>query len=867
MTQATKALPARPNLAYLRKLSKLRLRAMRESDPSSRLADAQLAIAREYGFASWRKLRAFVQSARRSDADVSIDLVNQFLDLAVPRPDEDHRGGRLEPAIELLSRHPQLARANIYTAAVVGEHNRIAELLRENRSLANEPGGIRNWPPLCYLAFSRFLRIEKKQRSNEFVKSAKALLDAGADVNSFYMAGNEVETVLYGACGVANDRKLTRLLLDRGAKPVHPPDNESLYHVTEFSDHACLKLILDAAPRDTFFSYCMCHMMDREDPAGLKMFLDRGGDPNILIDRGQPRGWRPLHFAIHRRRSAKIIRILLDYGADPNLANADGTTPYAFAAFLGHADAARELLKHGANDDLPQSGRLLAAIMSGDREAARAMIRDVPDFLKSLSLAHPTLLAYAADSGNLPAVHFLLDLGFDIEAHGDWGTPLHHAAWRGHLAMTRLLIQRGARLDAINHFGGDTLRTAIHGASHAGHTNGPPLVELIARAMPAADLAPYLEYARGHNNSNVIDVLERIATERRDGAAERRAQARKTSRTVQWKPLMDAAFMGDVEKARKLLDAGADPNCISTTAHRYRPLHRAIERKKTMPKHEGHDRVVNLLLERGADPRLRATMGQLTALQLAAVGETRFVPLLLTHFRPLDMFHATVVGDARRVRELLKRNHSLANAKDVNGFTPLHYCAASAMYKQSPDQSRLQIAIAKMLLEAGAKPDATHLWNNEWPIPVLFYCCGHHDNAELAKLLMDAGADPCDGESIYHAADEGHVACLALFEKMIDRRKLANECTGALPNLLHWGRTRGIKWLLAHGADPNFISPLYGNSALQEAARNGAHERVIELLLKHSADPRLKNREGKTAIQLAREAGKNRVVRQLEARL
>src|SRR4051812_23708876 len=138
MTQAANALPARPNLSYLRKLSKQRLRAMRDSAPASRLADAQLAVAREHGFASWRKLKAFVQTARAARASAQnvaeqfdAALVDQFLDLSVPRPDESHRHGGLEPALELLSREPRLARSNVYTAAVVGEHNRLAELLAE----------------------------------------------------------------------------------------------------------------------------------------------------------------------------------------------------------------------------------------------------------------------------------------------------------------------------------------------------------------------------------------------------------------------------------------------------------------------------------------------------------------------------------------------------------------------------------------------------------------------------------------------------------------------------------------------------------------------------------------------------------------
>jgi catechol 2,3-dioxygenase-like lactoylglutathione lyase family enzyme len=51
-------LPERPSLAYLRKLAKDRLEKLRQSDPETKLAAALLDVAREYGFPSWRALKA-----------------------------------------------------------------------------------------------------------------------------------------------------------------------------------------------------------------------------------------------------------------------------------------------------------------------------------------------------------------------------------------------------------------------------------------------------------------------------------------------------------------------------------------------------------------------------------------------------------------------------------------------------------------------------------------------------------------------------------------------------------------------------------------------------------------------------------------
>src|SRR5262245_6703411 len=62
-------LPARPNLEWLKKISKERLEALRVANPKAKLSEAQLAVAREYGFLSWRKLEAKVEEIRAALPD------------------------------------------------------------------------------------------------------------------------------------------------------------------------------------------------------------------------------------------------------------------------------------------------------------------------------------------------------------------------------------------------------------------------------------------------------------------------------------------------------------------------------------------------------------------------------------------------------------------------------------------------------------------------------------------------------------------------------------------------------------------------------------------------------------------------------
>jgi SOS-response transcriptional repressor LexA len=57
-----KALPPQPHIDWLKKTAKQRLATLRADDPSAKLADAQREIARECGFASWRALRAHLDT-------------------------------------------------------------------------------------------------------------------------------------------------------------------------------------------------------------------------------------------------------------------------------------------------------------------------------------------------------------------------------------------------------------------------------------------------------------------------------------------------------------------------------------------------------------------------------------------------------------------------------------------------------------------------------------------------------------------------------------------------------------------------------------------------------------------------------------
>jgi hypothetical protein len=64
----SRELPVHPNLDHLRNQARLLLRELKARNPRARLADAQHAVAKEYGFVNWAALKAHVQSQPPAEA-------------------------------------------------------------------------------------------------------------------------------------------------------------------------------------------------------------------------------------------------------------------------------------------------------------------------------------------------------------------------------------------------------------------------------------------------------------------------------------------------------------------------------------------------------------------------------------------------------------------------------------------------------------------------------------------------------------------------------------------------------------------------------------------------------------------------------
>jgi ankyrin repeat protein len=136
-------------------------------------------------------------------------------------------------------------------------------------------------------------------------------------------------------------------------------------------------------------------------------------------------------------------------------------------------------------------------------------------------------------------------------------------------------------------------------------------------------------------------------------------------------------------------------------------------------------------------------------LQALYRGDREQVDSLLARDPELSVFEAAAFGRTDRLRELLDADESLANAYGDDGFQPLGLACFFG-----------HVDAAQLLLERGADPNTLgrneHIKTNALHAAAAAQTAGEETRYELAKLLLDHGADPHipQGTSEIRAIDE-----------------------------------------------------------------------------------------------------------------
>ncbi len=353
-------------------------------------------------------------NARRTDGARPIQLTNG---------DYHYRGWRDVPKdvatipgevlAHLIARG---AHVDIWTAAHVGDLNRVRDLLDQDPSLANRNSDYNSY----YLGCGSPL---KNAAAKGHIEIVKPLLERGADPNLPEEGIAPRGHALYSAVYNGHD-EVARLLLETGAYPNVEVESsaDTLSIAILNGDQTMIDLLCTyGAARPV---HLLAHYNDLRtaaavfaaNPALADCPAALGSAASEQFVRLMLRYQPDLPKRVTVAKTREVTELLFQHGMDPNRPNWLRITPLHHLAENGDLENAAVFLDHGAD------------LHARDEELCS------------------TPLAYAAKSGKTRMVEFLLKRGAKPNLPDDppWATPLAWATRRGHGEIVGLLKQHGA---------------------------------------------------------------------------------------------------------------------------------------------------------------------------------------------------------------------------------------------------------------------------------------------------------------------------------------------------------------------------------------------------------------------------------------
>jgi ankyrin repeat protein len=447
-------LPPNPDLEYLKKQAKALLSDFRQKKPEAiakfaalelqaapKLADAQHCIARDYGFETWSKLKAHVESVAAAGA---LRLAQKAFH------DDDAAGLR-----RLLERYPAL------------------------KKKINEPVAHFDSPLITHVRSSAMLDV---------------LVDAGADINArsrwwaggfglldsanAALAGHAIErgamVTVHAAARLGMIEKLKQLIeADPRLVNARGGDGQTPLHFASTVEIAAYLLDqgadIDARDVDHESTPAQYMVSSRQEIA--RYLIRRGAKTDILM--AAALGDIDL-VRKHLDADAESIRTRVSDEYFPRMSPRSGGTIYQWE--LGWHVSAAQVAKSFGHDEVldllmersPAEEKLLNACWLHDEALLNALLARQPDLAASLSPAGCRQIAHAARNNNTAAARLMLAAGLPVDARGQHNaTPLHWAAWHGNAELVELLLRRRPPLENNdNDFHATPLGWAIHGSEN-----------------------------------------------------------------------------------------------------------------------------------------------------------------------------------------------------------------------------------------------------------------------------------------------------------------------------------------------------------------------------------------------------------------
>jgi ankyrin repeat protein len=498
---------------------------------------------------------------------------------------------------------------------------------------------------------------------------------------------------------------------------------------------------------------------------GVQALLRTGVDVNLVDNKY---GKTPLCWATEYGQW-EVAKLLLNRGADFNLADSIGRKPLLCAARHGYKSIAQLLLDRGdtvTSKDKNGRNALSLAAKEGYTDVVRLLI-SFGDDVNSNDIVNQTPLSLATKNGHLEIVLLLLDKGADpnsMESSNN-RSPLLFAAMTGYVDIVRLLVARNAKIDSKDSDG----RTPLSWAAANGDDE---MVQfLLAKGADVNSKDNYNRTPLSH--ASEFGHTAAAKTLLKENGVEYDVQDTYYDQT----PLSWAAEGGYDEIVGMLLDKEVEVDSQDRAGHT--PLLWAIR--------NSHDAVVELLLKKDVDVIMKNEDDWSPLSWAAHLGDEPLTRRLLSKAVELNSKIGTAIAEAiestlwRANGSLLDAKNSLEQAKRDPSLSNDPFFGSSETEIKNAQE---ELARAKANLEAKHATVLKHeavvnliierdeyLNIKDYKERTLLSWAAENGHDDILELLLSRELNPDSTDQLYRtpiswAAREGHESTLII---LIDR--------------------------------------------------------------------------------------------------
>ncbi|MHB9146964.1 MAG: ankyrin repeat domain-containing protein [Candidatus Amoebophilus sp.] len=559
-------------------------------------------------------------------ADINKDKISKLLYLAIRRSDVEVVNLLLEYGADINSReHNGVSPLHV---AVDENRTEVVKLLLEQGVDLNIRNNYQN-TPLHWAIRKGYIGV------------AKLLVQYGADIN----AQGEYGASPLHIAAAENQMELVKLFLEQGADiyvkgeyndlVLHWAAARGNVHITklllEHEAYICAKLNWDVFQRSVESVHCL---VEREFAINSK---DDSGDT-------------PLHKAA-RNGHLEVVEILLEQGANVNVTNIKGLTPYQVAkevsilTVLGALSITdvnvldKRVEKENVSNELKKVHKGGVGVTSASANSLAKNRYDDTDIIRKNKSLQKAIVR-----GDVERVSKLINTGLDINTKNiDGNTLLHLAVINNHVELVRLLLQLGAKWNVENKSG----RTPLQFAIRKGYT---PIVDLIVskgKGYMSEEEDTYCANSLAKDKYDDTDIIRKN------------------------KSLQKAIVKGDEKRVSKLINTGLDINAKNIDGNT--PLYLAAQNSWI--------EIAKLLIENGAKVNEVSKNGEIPLHSVAEKGQLELVNLLVeqkSNFNAKNItgntpLHLAVINNHVEVVRLLLQLGVKWNVENKSGRTPLQF--------------------------------------------------------------------------------------------------------------------------------------------------------------------------------------------------